>query len=83
MVENNPFLFYGDEEPIQKDIVSTVRLIPIKEIDFIFFIEFIYIDGLADVWAFTCEKERELAFEYAQLSLALSATVNRIHARLN
>ena len=87
MVENEPFLIYGIEHntqpPIQIDFIDEVILVDKKHTDLFYFIEFIYIDGLADVWMFTDNYERKLAFEYIELSIARYAVIDRMHARLN
>ena len=83
MVENEPFLYYGNENPIQIDFIEQLILVDKKHTDLFYFIEFIYVDGTADVWVFTDDHERELAFDYAELSIARYAVINKIHAKLN
>lgn len=83
MVENEPFLYYGNEEPIQIDFIKNIILVDTKPTDFIFFIEFVYLDELAEVWAFTDTNERQLAFEYVELSIARYAVINKIQAKMN
>ncbi len=83
MIANEPFIYYGSEDPIQTDVLDDVRLVEKKPSDLFYFIEFVYIDGTADVWVFTDSTERALAYEYVELSRALYETINKIHAKLN
>lgn len=88
MVENRDFIEYGIEgnqhqELIQLNLLDKIVLVTKKRKDLFYFIEFLSVDGLAEVWHFTDNNERILAYEYALLSFELHKVINKIHAKLN
>lgn len=86
MVEPSYFLEWGNEEDfaaIQYDLLREVVLCDKEMLDGFFMIEFIYIDDEVDVWIFTCNNERLLAYEYALLNIEVQKTLYKLYARLN